>query len=65
MASNRTDLTINELVTKLHTRYLLTRNANGYYYMIDNDYNIGSSEVTNVTENGDDVILNLYEVKVK
>jgi hypothetical protein len=65
MASNRSDLSINELVGKLHTRYLLTRDNTGYYYAIDKDYNIGSGEVTNVTENSSkDVTLNLYQIKV-
>lgn len=64
MASNRDDLSINELIGKLHTRYLLTRNSTGYFYTIDKNYNIGSGESTNVIENGNDVTINLYEIKV-
>jgi len=65
MASNRSDLSINELVSKLHTRYLLTRDSTGYHYTIDTEYNIGSGEVTNITENsGNDVTIDLYQIKV-
>lgn len=63
MPSNRTDLTINELVDKLHTRYLLTRTNTGYEYKLDMSYNIENGS-NNIVENIDDVTVNLYEIKV-
>ena len=60
MASNRIDLTIDELVDKLHTRYLLIKTNTGYEYRIDTTYNGGG----NIIENIDDVTVNLYEIKV-
>lgn len=63
MASNRIDLTINELVDKLHTRYLLTRTNTGYEYRLDMTYNLEGG-INNITENVDDIIINLYEIKV-
>ena len=61
MATNNLNLPINELVTKLHVRYLLTRDSTGFYYEIDKNYNNN----TNVTEIDSNVILNLYQIKVK
>ena len=63
MASNRIDLTIDELVDKLHTRYLLVRTNTGYEYRLDTTYNLDGG-VNNIIENLDDVTINLYEIKV-
>jgi hypothetical protein len=63
MASNRIDLTINELVDKLHTRYILIRTNTGYAYRLDTNYNLEGG-TNNITENIDDVTVNLYEIKV-
>jgi len=63
MASNRNDLTINELVDKLHTRYILIRTNTGYEYRLDTSYNLEGG-VNNITKNVDDVTVNLYEIKV-
>ena len=62
MSSDRLDMTVDELVKNLHTRYLLTRTETGYYYRIDPTYKMVGG-VNNVTENGTDVTVNLYEVK--
>ena len=63
MASNRNDLTINELVDKLHTRYILIRTNTGYEYRLDTSYNLEGG-TNNIVENIDDVTVNLYEIKV-
>ena len=63
MASNKTDLTINELVDKLHTRYLLMRTDSGYEYKLDDNYNLDGG-TNNISENINDIIINLYEIKV-
>tara|TARA_R110000796_G_scaffold219934_1_gene336022 strand:+ start:48152 stop:49009 length:858 start_codon:yes stop_codon:yes gene_type:complete len=53
-------LDINSVIKKLHVRYLLTRDATGYYYTIDKTYNNAS----NITESSTGVDLNLYEIRV-
>lgn len=50
-------LSINVLVTKLHTKYILTRDNDGYYYEIDPTYS------NNVDVTGNSVVVNLYEVQ--
>jgi len=54
-------LPINEVIGKLHTRYLLTRTDTGYFYSIDPIYN----SATNVIEEGTRLTVNLYEIKVQ
>jgi len=54
-------LPINELIGKLHTRYLLTRTDTGYFYSIDPLYN----NATNVIEEDTRLTVNLYEIKVQ
>jgi hypothetical protein len=54
-------LDINYLIGKLHIKYLLTRDATGYYYTLDTSYN----DSTNITESGTGVILDLYEIRVE
>lgn len=54
-------LPINQLVDKMHVRYLLTRDDTGYYYTIDKNY----KNADNIIENGDNLEVNLYEIKVQ
>lgn len=54
-------LPINELIGKLHTRYLLTRTNTGYYYSVDPTYN----NAQNIVEDGTRLTINLYEIKVQ
>ena len=54
-------LPINQLVDKLHIRYLLTRDEEGYYYNLDANYN----NATNINENGNSLEVKLYEIKVQ
>lgn len=54
-------LDIKSVIKKLHVRYLLTRDATGYYYTIDKNYN----NATNILEGTTSVDLNLYEVRVE
>lgn len=61
MATNDLNLPINEMVKKLHTRYLLTRTSEGFFYELDETYN----STTNVVKDGTNVSINLFEVKVK
>lgn len=49
------------MVKKLHTRYLLTRTSEGFFYELDETYN----STTNVVKDGTNVSINLFEVKVK
>lgn len=53
-------LDINDLIKKLHVKYLLKRNATGYYYSLSTNYN----GADNITE-GTGVILDLYEIRVE
>lgn len=50
--------TIDNVVHQVYTRYKLMRDASGYYYTIDNSYS------TNVTYNGTNAIVNLYQILV-
>ena len=54
-------LDINSVIKKLHVKYLLTRDATGYYYSIDNSYNNAS----NITETSTGLNLELYEIRVE
>tara|TARA_R110000868_G_scaffold176916_3_gene414925 strand:+ start:1011 stop:1859 length:849 start_codon:yes stop_codon:yes gene_type:complete len=49
---------IDELVTQLHTKYVLVRHNTGYFYSIDDTYS------TNVISNPSSYTVNLYEVRV-
>lgn len=53
-------LPINELINKLHIKYLLKKNDSGYYYTIDKTYN----GATNIIEKDTNLIVNLFEIKV-
>ena len=48
---------IDDLVHKLYTRYILYRNATGYYYEIDTTYQ------NNASYSGNDVVINLYQIQ--
>ena len=57
--------TIDNLVNKLYTRYILFRNDTGYFYEIDPTYHgdpniVGTNNVNYVN---DDVIINLYQIQ--
>jgi hypothetical protein len=54
-------LNINDLIKKLHVKYLLKRNATGYYYSLSTNYN----NADNITETGSGVTLNLYEIRAE
>ena len=54
-------LDINSVIKKLHVKYLLTRDATGFYYTIDPTYN----NSTNITESSTRVTVNLYEIRVQ
>lgn len=49
--------TIDNLVNKLYTKYVLYRDATGYYYVVDVNYS------NNITIVGQDVTVNLYEIQ--
>lgn len=56
--------TINNLVHKLYTRYILTRTTTGYYYELDDTYHgDGTSGPNNVTYNSNNVTINLYLIQ--
>lgn len=57
LMTESTPLSIDNLVTKLHTKYILTRDNDGYYYEIDPTYS------TNVSYVGNSVVVDLYEVQ--
>jgi len=50
---------INELVHKLYTKYILYRDMTGYFYAIDETYS------DNVSVNGSDLVVNIYEIQAK
>lgn len=51
--------TINNLVDKLHMKYILKRTTTGWYYEIDQTY----SSPTNVIISGNNMTINLYEIQ--
>jgi hypothetical protein len=51
-----TALPIDQLITKLHTRYVLVRKTNGFYYQIDDTYS------NNVSYNTNNATVNLYQI---
>jgi hypothetical protein len=53
-----TALEITELVNKLHTKYILKRNNDGYFYEIDLNYSSNVSVTNGVLD------INLYEIQV-
>lgn len=52
-------LPINELINKLHVRYLLNRDSTGYDYSIDTNY----QNATNIIEGNTKLTVNLYEIQ--
>ena len=48
---------IDNLVNKLHTKYILKKNNSGYYYEIDNTYS------TNINISGKNLTINLYQIQ--
>ena len=50
---------INELVHKLYIKYILYRDMTGYFYAIDETYS------DNVSVNGSDLVVNIYEIQAK
>lgn len=54
-----TAYTIDQLVNRLYTKYILTKTIDGYYYRIDETY----TSPTNVSYLGNDVIINLYQIQ--
>lgn len=66
MSTNNPNLSVDELVmttmgttlkNNLHTRYILKREAEGFYYVIDNEYSNG-----NVVIADNNFTINLYEI---
>lgn len=57
LMTENTALPIDELVNKLHTKYVLTRDSDGYYYEIDSSYS------NNVEISGNNIVVNLYQVQ--
>lgn len=53
-------LDIKSVIKKLHVKYLLSRDATGFFYTIDPTYN----NAANITESGTGVKVNLYEIRV-
>lgn len=50
-------LSIDKLVNKLYTKYILIRNNTGYYYEIDSTYS------NNVIIDNDNITINLYQIQ--
>jgi hypothetical protein len=57
--------TINELISKLHTKFDLVKDSTGYYYKLDTGYstNVAYSETAN--SNLMDLTINLYQIQTK
>ncbi len=61
---DNTPHTIDVLVGKLYTKYVLVRNNTGYFYKIDETYNSdGTTTPNNVTYVGNDVTIRLYQIQ--
>jgi hypothetical protein len=55
------NLAINDLLSKLHVRYLLTRTDTGFYYKLDDTYN----SADNISQTSNSVTLDLFEIQVQ
>ncbi len=56
---------IDVLVGKLYTKYILTRSSTGFYYKIDKTYNSNGTIVpNNVTYSSNNVTIKLYQIQV-
>lgn len=56
LTTNSTALPIDQLISKLYTKYVLFKTPDGYFYYIDNTYS------TNVAYSSNDVTVNLYQI---
>lgn len=54
---------INTLINKLHTKYDLFRNTNGYYYTVDTSYSNNVSFSTSSNPNLSDLSIKLYQIQ--
>ncbi len=67
MVKNTGLLKIDEVIKEVYTRYKLFRNLTGYYYQIDDTYQVdvasGANNVSISTE-PNDIIINLYQIRV-
>lgn len=59
LITDPTPTTIDNLVSKLHMKYILKRDTSGWYYEIDPTY----SSPTNITTLGDTQTINLYQIQ--
>ena len=67
MVKNTSLLKIDEVIKEVYTRYKLFRTSTGYYYQIDDTYQINTSTgVNNVTISNtpSDILVNLYQIQV-
>lgn len=67
MVKNTNLLKIDEVIKEVYTRYKLFRNSTGYYYQIDDTYQVDvSSGVNNVTifNTPSDILVKLYQIQV-
>lgn len=59
--------TIDNLVHKLYTRYVLARNSTGFFYKIDDTYNLNTTGnhvgFNNVTYTNNNIIVDLYQIQ--
>jgi hypothetical protein len=67
MVKNTGLLKINEVIKEVYTRFKLFRTLTGYYYQVDDTYQVDvTSGVNNVTisTSPSDIVINLYQIRV-
>lgn len=65
LSSVATPLSIDSLVNKLYTKYVLIRTSTGFYYQVDNTYSSNITYTANAgNQNNQDVTINLYQIQV-
>lgn len=65
MTTVSTPQTIDNLVNKLYTKYVLIRTSTGFYYQLDNTYSGNIGYTANASnQNNQDVTINLFEIQV-
>jgi hypothetical protein len=67
MVKNTSQLKIDEVIKEVYTRYKLFRTITGYYYQIDNTYQIDTTTGVNnvsISNAPSDILINLYQIQV-
>jgi hypothetical protein len=67
MVKNTGLLKINEVIKEVYTRYKLFRTLTGYYYQVDDTYQVDTTTGVNnvrISNGPTDILINLYQIQV-